>query len=88
MVNHKYLAKTNSECIKQRRELHEKILKYKKSIKNIIQDCFRHIQEGDPLYQTNVMDSFEQFAKLAITEIEYSQLPETDELFSEISEST
>lgn len=84
MVNQNYLAKTHPERVKQRRELHEKILKYKKEIKNTIQECFRHLQEGDidPLGQNYLMNEFVNFAKLAIEDIEYSQLPEADELFS------
>lgn len=83
MINHKYLAKTNYELIQQRNELHEKMLKYKKEITKIIHDCFRHLQEGDidPLCQNHLMDGFEQFAKQAIVDIEYSKLPEADELF-------
>ena len=84
MVNQNYLAKTHPERVKQRKELHEKILKYKKEIKNTIQECFRHLQEGDiePIGQNHLMNEFVNFAKLVIEDIEYSQLPEADELFS------
>lgn len=85
MMNHKYLAKTHPSHKIQQRQFHERILKNRKEIMKIVQECFRYLEEDDfePLCRNHLNDGFKEFAKLALEEIEHSKLPEADQLFSE-----
>lgn len=84
MVNHKYLAKNNPIIVNKRQELHAQLIKHKREIMKIIQNCFHELELGneETLGKEFLMEQFESFAKVVLKEIQLSKMPEVDEMFS------